>query len=65
MTDADSRGAHIAALLMTFSSAQMRPMIDQGHLYLACPPLFPLTQGATRPALDEARKESWMALAQP
>jgi topoisomerase-4 subunit B len=46
MTDADVDGAHIAALLMTFFFTQMRPLIDNGHLYLACPPLFRLTQGA-------------------
>ena len=58
MTDADVDGAHIAALLMTFFYAQMRPMIDAGHLYLACPPLFRLTQGAKRVyALDEIEKE--------
>ena len=57
MTDADVDGAHIAALLMTFFFSQMRPMIDAGHLYLACPPLFRLTQGANRVyCLDEAEK---------
>jgi len=58
MTDADVDGAHIASLLMTFFFTQMRPLIDKGHLYLACPPLFRLTQGANRVyAIDEFEKE--------
>ena len=61
MTDADVDGAHIAALLMTFFFTQMRPMIDAGHLYLACPPLYRLTQGAKRVYVsDDAEKDLWL-----
>lgn len=61
MTDADVDGAHIASLLMTFFFTQMRPLIDKGHLYLACPPLFRLTQGAQRVYVsDEAEKDRMM-----
>ena len=61
MTDADVDGAHIAALLMTFFFTQMRPLIDDGHLYLACPPLYRLTQGAKRIYVaDDAEKNHWM-----
>ncbi len=60
MTDADVDGAHIAALLMTFFFTQMRPMIDAGHLYLACPPLYRLTQGANRVyCIDEHERDAW------
>ena len=62
MTDADVDGAHIAALLMTFFFTQMRPLIDKGHLYLACPPLYRLTQGSHRIYVqDDIEKEAAFA----
>lgn len=46
MTDADVDGAHIAALLMTYFYKEMPQLIDNGHLFLAQPPLFRITQGS-------------------
>ncbi len=67
MTDADTDGAHIQILLLTFFYKYMRPMIDQGHIYIALPPLYRLQKGKgkklqtvyawTDEELDKASKE--------
>jgi len=59
MTDADVDGAHIAALLMTYFLREMPKLIEDGHLYLAQPPLYRLTAGAdSRYARDEAARQA-------
>jgi topoisomerase-4 subunit B len=58
MTDADVDGAHIASLLITFFFQEMPKLIDDGHLFLAMPPLYRITQGAkTLYARDDLHKE--------
>ena len=58
MTDADVDGAHIASLLMTFFYRELPELVKAGHVYLAQPPLFRMTQGARSVyAMNDADRE--------
>jgi topoisomerase IV subunit B len=61
MTDADVDGAHIASLLITFFYQEMSDLVRKGHLFLAVPPLYRITQGAkTLYARDDAHRAQLM-----
>jgi topoisomerase-4 subunit B len=58
MTDADVDGAHIASLLITFFYQEMPKLIEDGHLYMAVPPLYRISQGGkVMYARDDAHKD--------
>jgi DNA gyrase subunit B len=62
MTDADVDGAHINTLLLTLLYRYMRPMIEEGYVYLAQPPLYSVRQGKKREFLQSDRElEEYLA----